>query len=276
MAQQDNVTLEHREQVAIVTLNRPERANALDQPTWDQLEEVIDTLAHDTAESTASGGQQTRVIIFTGAGSAFCAGHDIQLDNPMTAAFLQAMTDGEGGAIHDLLTRMKTTLSRVEALPVPTIAAINGKAAGGGVELSLCCDLRVMDAEATLCMAETRIGLIPDLGGTVRLVRQVGRSRAIELICTARDVRADEALQLGLVNRISPPSHCLDAAVDLAALIVQNGPTAVRMVKRVANEIADELDAALAAETDAAVECILSGEGIEGVTAWLEGRPAKW
>ena len=259
------VTLERKGAVALVTLRRPHRRNALNGEMWDALEQTIATLRDELP----------RVVIFTGAGQAFCAGYDIRPDNPLTAAFLQSMQKNDGGPIRALLTRLKGILTSIEELPVPTIAAINGDAHGGGVELALCCDLRVMDPKATLCMAETRIGLIPDLGGTVRLVRLLGRSRAMDLIWTARDLRAEEALEMGLVNRLAPAQHAPDAALDLAALVVQNGPAAVRAVKRVARSMTD-LSAALEAETEAAVECILEGQAVEGISAWIQKRPANW
>ena len=259
------ITLERKEQVAIVTLRRPERRNALNEAMWDALEHTLAELDEDPA----------RVVVFTGEGQAFCSGFDIRPDNPLTAAFLQAMQGGESEPIRQLLTRLKGILTSIEQLEMPTIAAINGDAHGGGVELALCCDLRVMDRRATLCMAETRIGLIPDLGGTVRLIRCLGRSRALDLIWTARDLRTDEALELGLVNRLAPPEHALEAALDLAAAMVQNGPEAIRAVKRVARAMEDPA-AALEAETTAAVECILAGQSMEGITAWIQKRPAKW
>ncbi len=260
-----NITVERKDQIAIVTLQRPDRRNALDGEMWDTLEQTLFTLREEPP----------RVVIFTGAGEAFCAGFDIRPENPITGAFLKAMQNSDWDHIRVLLNRLKAILTSIEDIPVPTIAAINGNAHGGGVELALCCDLRVMDPEATLCMAETRIGLMPDLGGTVRLVRQLGRSRALDLIWTARDLRAEEALEMGLVNRLCPAGHALDAAVDLAALIIQNGPAAVRAVKQVAMAM-DDLAPALDAETEAAVECFMAGQSVEGVTAWMQNRPAKW
>jgi enoyl-CoA hydratase/carnithine racemase len=137
------------------------------------------------------------------------------------------------------------------------------------------CDLRVIDAAATLCMAETRIGLIPDVGGTVRLTRLVGRARALDPIATARDLRAEEALALGVVDRVAPPGRSLEVAVDLAALIAQNGPAAVRAVKRVINALPAAADP-MALETEHAVDVILSGEPVEGIQAWLAKRPPRW
>jgi enoyl-CoA hydratase/carnithine racemase len=214
-------------------------------------------------------------VILTGEDPAFCAGHDIRLDNPLTATLFKGMQDGQGEPVRLILQRIKGILSALEDLPVPTIAAINGAAFGGGVELALCCDLRVLDREATLCMVETRIGLMPDLGGTVRLAALLGRSHALDLICTARDVRAEEALALGLVNRLAPPGRSLEVALDLAALVVQNGPAAVRGVKRVVMSM-QQRQAHLETETQEAVACILAGEALEGVGAWMQKRPPKF
>lgn len=259
------VTIERDCHVAVVTLRRPHKRNALNDVMWDGLEAVTAELCDDPP----------RVVVLTGEGTAFCAGHDISPGNPLTAAFFEGMQSGEGAQIRALLVRLKGIFTSIEQLPIPTIAAINGDAHGGGVELSLCCDLRVLDEQATLCMPETRIGLMPDLGGTARLTRLLGRARALELIWTARDLRADEAMAMGLVNRLAPAGHTLDAALDTAALIAQNGPVAVRAVKRAVQAMGD-IGPALEAETDAAVECILAGQGIEGISAWMQKRPAKW
>lgn len=261
------VRLERRDHVVILTLDRPERKNALSQGLWQALAETLDELRNDPA----------RAIILTGAGGAFCAGMDVRPDNPQLAVFQQAMAGASRGPIRDLLVRLKSILTALEELPMPTIAAIGGVAYGAGAEMVLCCDLRVMDAAATMCFSETRLGLMPDVGGTVRLLRQLGRARALDLICTARDLRADEALALGLVNRVAPPGHSLAVALDLAALIAQNGPGAVRAAKRAARAAESlPVEQAMAAETEAAVDCILSGECIEGISAWMQRRPARF
>jgi enoyl-CoA hydratase len=132
-----------------------------------------------------------------------------------------------------------------------------------------------MDEGATLCMVETRLGLMPDLGGTVRLAALLGRSHALDLICTARDVRSEEALALGLVNRLAPRGRSLELALDLAALVAQNGPDAIRGVKRVVLSM-QQRDEHTRRETDEAVACILGGQAVEGVTAWMQKRPPRF
>jgi len=173
------------------------------------------------------------------------------------------------------LGQLKGTLNALAALPVPTIAALNGVAYSGGAEISLCCDLRVMDASATICLQETRLGMMPDISGTVRLIQLVGRARALDLIYTARAVDSDEALALGLVNRIAPAGTCLQAALELAGDIAGNGPAALAGVKQVALHM-DALEQALAVEMDQAVSTILSGQPAEGIGAWMERRPPKF
>lgn len=259
------VVLERREQVAVVRLQRPDRRNALDRPMWDALEQVLASLHGDPA----------RAVVLTGEGQAFCAGHDVTPENPLTAAMMGGAMSGDPAPVRQTLERLNGILQRLERLPMPTIAAINGPAHGGGVELALRCDFRVLDEGATLCMPETRLGLMPDLGGTTRLVRLAGRPVALDLILTGRDVRADEALSLGLVNRLAPAGHALDAALDLAALVAQNGPRAVREVKAAARAMED-LSAATDIEREAAVRCILSGEAGEGLQAWAQRRPAQF
>ena len=155
-------------------------------------------------------------------------------------------------------------------LPVPIIAAINGLAYGGGAEIATRCDLRVMDADALICFSEVRLGLMPDHGGVVGLTRLLGASRAADLILTARKVGAEEALQMGLINRISPPGKALEDARELARAIAENGPRAVRHALKVIRRTVDisTMDA-LELETEEAVTLIAGGECIHGITAFL-------
>jgi enoyl-CoA hydratase len=163
-------------------------------------------------------------------------------------------------------------LAKVETLPMPTIAAINGLAYGGGAELTLACDMRVMEKEATLSFSETRLGLMPDLGGTVRLIELLGHGRAMDLMCTARDISAEEGLQLGLINRVAIKGGALQTALDLATKIATNGPLAIREIKSVALAMRQR-QAAMDTETEAAVRCILSDDSVEGIMAFLRKRP---
>ena len=259
------VTLQRRGELALVTLDRPAKLNALDQPMWEAMEAVLQELS----------AALPRAVVITGAGDAFCAGHDIHPDSPLTAAMAKGMFAGDPTPVRDTLRQLKETLGKLAALPVPTIAAINGKAYSGGVELTLCCDLRVMDANAVICLQETRLGMMPDLGGTVRLISLIGRARALDLIYTSRKVRAEEAMALGLVNRVAPPGDCLAAALELAGQIALNGPAALAGVKAVALHL-DVKEQDFEVETEQAVATILSGEPDEGVSAWMARRPPNY
>jgi len=259
------VNLERRGQVALVTLDRPAKLNAMDQPMWEALEEVLEQL----------NAEPPRAVVVTGAGDAFCAGHDIHPESPLTAAMAKGMFAGDPEPVRQTLLRLKGILAALASLPMPTIAAINGKAYSGGVEIALVCDLRVMDSRAAICLQETRLGMMPDLGGTVRLQRLIGRAQALDLIYTSRKVDAEEALTLGLVNRVAPAGQCLDAALELARDIAANGPASLAGVKQVALKM-DDLEAALNEETDQAVTTILSGDPAEGVAAWMARRPPKF
>jgi enoyl-CoA hydratase len=256
-----SVRVEREQHVAIVTLDRPERRNALDAVMWSALEDAVGLLEKDLP----------RAVVVTGAGgSAFCAGMDVNPDNPQVAGLVEAVQTHDPGPVALLLERLRKTLDRLVGLPVPVIAAINGVAYGGGAELAARCDLRVMDPAAVLCFSEVRLGLMPDMGGGVALTRLIGPARAADLVLTARRVDAAEALVLGLVNRIAPPGMAIDAARDLARAIAKNGPRAVRAALEVIRRSADltERDA-LDLELANATALIASGECATGIAAFL-------
>ncbi|PKN87506.1 MAG: hypothetical protein CVU51_05485 [Deltaproteobacteria bacterium HGW-Deltaproteobacteria-1] len=255
------IGLKRQGHITIITLNRPAKQNAFDMHMWDCLDQVV-------AELAAS---LPRVIILTGAGDkAFSAGFDVNPENPLLKPLLAAMEGHDKGPAHDLIRRIRTSVDRLVTLPVPIIAAINGLAYGGGAEIASRCDLRVMDPGAVICFSEVRLGLMPDQGGVVGLTHLVGASRAADLILTARKVGAQEALQLGLANRISAPGKALEEALSLALSISENGPRAVRhalSVIRRTNDLTTEQ--ALDLETREAVTLIACGESIHGVSAFL-------
>lgn len=255
------VRVEREGAIAVLTLDRPERRNAMNQAMWNSLERAVSDLE----------GSLPRAVVVTGAGEkAFCAGMDVNTDNPDSAALMLAMQDKDRAPVVAMLTRMRAVLDRLVGLPVPVIAAVNGVAFGGGAETALRCDLRVMDPSATLAFSEVRLGLMPDWGGGVALARVVGRARAADLILTGRRVDAEEALALGLVNRVSAPAFCLAEAKALAQTIAQNGPRAVRAALRLLRRIDGMTDAdALALELDSAATLIASGECVFGVGAFL-------
>ena len=255
------ISLQRQGHIAVITLDRPAKQNALDQQMWDCLDKVVADLKCSLP----------RVIVLTGAGDkAFCAGFDVNPENPLLKPLLAAMEGHDKGPAYDLIHRVRTSTDSLVSLPVPIIAAINGLAYGGGAEIASRCDLRVMDPKAVICFSEVRLGLMPDQGGVVGLTHLVGTSRAADLILTARTVDAEEAFQLGLTNRISAPGKALEEALSLALSIAQNGPRAVRHALSVIRKTGDlTTQEALELETEEAVTLIASGESIHGVSAFL-------
>jgi len=252
--------LEHQDKVAVVIFDRPERRNAFDEAMWCDLERVTAQLAQSLP----------RAIVVTGAGKAFCAGFDVNPDNPQVAGLIGAVERKERAPVEALISRLQAAVDGLASLPVPVIAAINGDAFGGGAELASRCDLRIMDPAARICFSETRLGLMPDWGGGPGLAKLIGASAAADLILTGRRIGADEAFGLGLINRVSAPGQTLEEAIDLAGTIAQNGPRAVRHALAVIRRVHElPMQQALELERNAAVELIVSGECMHGITAFL-------
>jgi enoyl-CoA hydratase/carnithine racemase len=202
--------------VAQITLNRPDRFNAMTVTMFDELESVARTISDD---------RDIRVVILTGAGRAFCAGYD--LDEAEELASLSPM------GMLDRQERAARALSAVRAIPVPVIAAVNGPAAGGGMSLSLMADIRLGSPAARFNAAFVRIGLSAgDLGASWLLPRLIGPSAAAEIGFTGRIVEADEAERLGLLNRITDENSLLDETLAMAAQICANSPGGIRISKR--------------------------------------------
>jgi enoyl-CoA hydratase len=245
------------EGVALLTVERPGALNAIDAEVLADLEAGVTALE-------ASPG--TRVVILTGRGRAFVAGGDILHMARLTPAEGERWVAGGQGV-----------LRRLERLPQVTIAAVNGYALGGGLELALACDLRVAAETAQLGLPEVRVGLIPGWGGTQRLLRLVGPARARELIFTGRAVPAEEALRLGLVTRVVAAERLFAACHELAREICGGSPTAVRAAKQALLDGADlALDRALAREAEAWLANFVSPNRAEGLTAFVERRPPVW
>lgn len=206
------VTLRLVEQVAILTLNRPDKMNALSLATLEQLAAHLEQVREDA---------RVRVVVITGAGEkAFSAGADLK----------ERLNYTEQQTRHFIRT-IRETFLLVEQFPRPTLAMINGLALGGGLELALSCDIRVMSSSAQVGLTETRLAIIPGAGGTQRLTRLVGRGRAKELIFTGRKVGADEALALGIVERIAAPEQLEASTLALADEICLAGPIALTQAK---------------------------------------------
>ncbi len=250
------LTYEVDDGVAIVTVDRPDALNALN---GDLLFEL--SLAFELAEADLN----VRALIITGSGRAFVAGADI--------ANLQKLSDPFSGREASLAGQ--DVMNTLAALPVPTIAAVNGFALGGGLELALAADLRVASEDARLGLPEVSLGLIPGYGGTQRLARLVGMGRALDLIYTGRHVKADEALQLGIVNRVAPDA--LSAAKELAAQILKNAPVALGLAKEaVVRGLDVTLNQGLEIEADLFGIVATTEDMTEGTTAFLEKRAADF
>ena len=244
--------------ITLVGLDRPEAKNALGRKLMMEFREILKTLA-------ASDSARV-VIVHSLVPGVFCAGADLKER--------AGMTQEEAGVF---VQGIRAAFTELEALPMPVIAAIDGAAFGGGLELALAADLRVAGAECTLGLVETALAIIPGAGGTQRLPRLIGAARAKELIFTARRFGAEEAGRLGLVNRVAPAGQALAAALTLAREILPNGPIALRMAKRAVGQGVDlDLPAGLALEEACYAEVIPTQDRLEGLAAFREKRKPQY
>ena len=248
------VRTEVRDGVAILTIDRPEALNALNEAVLIDLEEAVEAAAADPSVLS---------LIVTGAGKAFVAGADI--------AGMSTMDEGAGYRFGQLGQRV---FRRIETLEKPTIAAVNGFALGGGCELAMACDIRIAGERAKFGQPEVGLGITPGYSGTQRLPRIVGKARAMELILTGDIIGAAEAAAIGLVNRVVPQEALLDEALALAAKINRNAPLAVRYSKKAIVEGLDcaDLDEAIEVEAVYFGRCFSTADQKEGMGAFLEKR----
>lgn len=243
--------------VAVLTLKHPP-VNALSTALLGEL---------DTELAAIESDPQVRAVILTGDGQYFSAGAD-----------LKELATLDLADAPKIVARGQALFSRVEALRAPVVAAINGLALGGGLELALACDLRVVGESAKLGAPEVNYGLMPSYGGTQRLPRLVGAAKAKELIFTGSMINAAEAVRIGLANRSVPPGQELRAARDLAHTIAQRAPRAVQASKRAIREgLALPISEALALEARLSESEVLPSEDLgEGIAAFVERRPPKF
>lgn len=248
------IKIETSENTALVTISREKALNALNKGVLEELKAIFQDL---------SGDHTVRSAIVTGAGDkAFVAGADI--------AAMAQMSPEEAGRFAHLGHQ---AMSAVQNCRKPVIAAVNGFALGGGLELALSCDFIYASEKAKFGLPEVGLGLYPGFGGTQRLSRAIGPNRARELIFTGRMIGADEALAWGIVNRLATPESLLDTALETAREINQKGPVAVRLAKQVINEGKDEsLQQGLDLERDVFPKCFESEDLKEGLAAFLEKR----
>lgn len=240
--------------IAIVTLNRPEKLNALSTPLLAEFAATLDEVEADPS---------VRVVIMTGAGDkAFAAGADIaEYRGRREKAFMDFQLAGR--KIND----------RLEAFPKPTIAAVNGYALGGGFEIALCCDLIVVSTTARLGLPEGLLGLSPGGGGTQRLIRSLGRHVTAELLLTAWRMKGERAHQLGLAAALSEPEKLIETATEKARAMLKVAPLALAEMKRLIRIGADAaLPTALALEQEVLFRLYVSNDGQEGIEAFLDKR----
>jgi enoyl-CoA hydratase len=216
------VQVEIKAPVATITLNKPERLNALDFAMWEALREAAEAV---------DGARDVRAAILQGAGGAFCAGLDVKA-GPVLSSQGGDSAAAALPAIRRHLQHLQACFSRIESCRVPVIAAIQRVCIGAGLELALCCDVRLAAEGAIFSIPEVGIGIVPDMGGTQRLPRTIGIGRAKELIYSARRIDAAEALRIGLVNAVYPAGDLPARALELAQEIAANAPLAVEAAKR--------------------------------------------
>lgn len=256
----ETLLLDVADGVATLTLSRPEAMNAITQRMKDELGAALDAVEADEA---------ARVLVITGSGTkAFCAGADIKeraTTDPTPAEFVLRQR-----ATHRLFTR-------IEQFAKPVIAALNGVAFGGGAEIALCADLRIAADGARIGLTEVNLGVIPAGGGTQRLPRLVGAAKAKELIFTAARLTADQALAIGLVNRVVPAAQLADEALALAREIAAKPPLAVRFAKQAIDKgLQTDTQTALDFELYAAAILFDTDDRKEGMRAFLERRAPQF
>lgn len=255
----ETLTITRQGQVAIIALNRPEAMNAINLQMRTELRETLEALRRDA---------DIGAVVLTGAGDkAFSAGMDLRefakvnADVPLAEMKRYRWEQGEG----------------IAAFDKPIIAAVNGLAIGGGVELALLCDLSFAAQGASFAFGEIKRGLMPGNGGTQRLSRRVGKARALDMILSGRTVSATEALSIGLIEYVVPPAELLARAVALAELMADNAPVAVRSAKAAVHRGADmALADGLRLEQDLAAFLYSTEDAKEGPRAFLEKRPPVW
>jgi enoyl-CoA hydratase len=253
----DYVKLERENGIAVLTVDRQEKLNALDS-------QVVEEIGQALLDLESEG---PRAIVVTGAGErAFVAGADIRAMSIMEP--LEAKRFSEIG---------HAAMALLDRSPVPTIAAVNGYALGGGCEVALACDIRIAAENATFGFPEVSLGILPGMGGTQRLPRLIGPALAKELIFTGRRISAGEAREMGLVNRVVAEGEALNAARELAAEISANGPLAVRHAKAAANRTLDvDLVSGLEFEADQFALLFATEDAREGMNAFGEKRKPEF
>jgi len=251
-----NILYEQEGHIGFITMNRPEALNALNSETLHDLDAVLDGIDLDTVRC---------VVLTGGGGKAFVAGADVKEMSGFTAdEALAFSTYGNG------------VFLKLENLPVPVIAAVNGFALGGGCELAMACDIRIASEKASFGQPEAGLGIPPGFGGTQRMARLIGMQKAKELIFTCRRIKADEALNLGLVAQVVAPDALMKTAAAMAEQIAANVPCAIRACKAAINQGAQvDMQRAVAIEAEVFSGCFATADRKEAMAAFVEKRKAE-
>lgn len=253
----ETVRFNKEEGIITITIDRPKALNALNAQVISELEDAITEVENDP---------EARVLILTGEGRSFVAGADIGE---------QSVLDMEGGRAWG--RRGSALFRRIEKLTIPTIAAVNGFALGGGCEIAMSCDMIIASEKAKFGQPEVGLGITPGFSGTQRLARRVGTAKAKELIFTGNMIKADEAKEIGLANKVVAPEELMDAANELAKNIVKNAPIAVKYSKAAIDRGVDvDIDNGIAIENELFAMCFATEDQKEGMNAFLEKREAEF
>ena len=248
--------VEHNDGITVLKISAPKSLNALNSTILKELDACLDgELAN------------TRVLIITGDGEkSFVAGADIS-----EMAHLDEQQGTDFGRLGALVFR------KIETLPIPVIAAVNGFALGGGCELAMACDIRIASSKAKFGQPEVGLGIIPGFSGTYRLPKLIGQGYAKEMIYTGKVIRADEALRIGLVNAVYEPEELMDKAIEMAQMMLKNAPVAISLAKQSINEGYDlDADGAIALENTLFGKCFATCDQKEGMDAFLNKRDATF
>lgn len=249
--------IEILDNISILNISKPQTLNALDNDLLSELDKAIDYIKQL---------EDVRVLIITGEGKSFVAGADIAQMSTMNT--IEAKAFGEFGS---------RVFRKIELLPIPVIAAINGYALGGGCELALACDIRIASSKAKIGQLEVGLGITPGFSGTQRLPRLVGEGKAKELIYTARAIDAAEALSIGLINQISEPEKLMDATINMAKTIAKKAPIAIRLSKEsIENGRELDIESAIKVENNLFAICFATKDQKEGMKAFLQKKEVVW
>lgn len=265
---EESVLLSIEDNIATITLNRPEKLNALNHNVWYGIKEAIDKIQEN---------KEVRVAILCGKGKMFSSGLDLSSDNPFINLFQYSSPAKASKEFYRLIKEVQKIYTQLEELSVPVICVIQRGAIGGALELTLCCDIRLADENAFFSIPEVKLGLSPDLGGCTRLPKIVGVGKAKELIYTGKRISAQEAKEIGLVNEIYKLDDLFECAKNLAKEIRDNAPLAVQSAKLAINR-GLELDKETALDYEAFLNthCLISSDVKEGFISYFEKRKSEF